>query len=138
MTPKSSRLYLMCMSLFWLVFGLITAFYPALMDLFQTSEGVAAKTIYSNHIWSHDGFDIIAFCILLYTLAGEVPSRRMIRGVAIAASMPAIAIFYSYFSTPYWNPLFLVAGAGCLAFVIWGLAISSRPEINRASRDHNA
>ena len=32
------------MAAYWLVFGLITTFYPALMDLFQTAEGVAAKS----------------------------------------------------------------------------------------------
>lgn len=125
MNPRRAQLYLRLMASYWLVFGLITAFYPRLMDLFQTAEGVGAKTAFSNHVWFHGGFDILAFCILLFALSRESPSPRMIRAVATAALLPTAAIGYSFFATSYWSPLFLVAFAGCLAFAGWGAALAS-------------
>ena len=123
---KATRIYLICLTLFWLVFGLITTFYPQLMDLFQTEEGVNAKTAFSNHVWRHDGLDIIAVCILLFSLSQQTVSRNMIRAAALATLMPAIAIAYSLIATPYWNPLFIGAGLACFAFVIWGFILANR------------
>jgi hypothetical protein len=125
---QASRLYFRCMAAYWLVFGLITTFYPALMDLFQTAEGVNAKTPFSNHVWFHGGLDIIALCIVLFALSREPVSRNVIRAVALAALMPTIAIGYSLVGTSYWNALFSVAGVGCLAFVIWGFMLTSKEE----------
>ena len=50
-----AKVYFIAMSAFWLVFGLITTFYPALMNLFQTQTGINSVTSYSDHIWRHDG-----------------------------------------------------------------------------------
>ena len=129
-TPiKATRLYLTCMTLYWLVFGLITTFYPQLMDLFQTKEGVQAKTSFSNHVWFHGGLDIIALCIVLFALSKQTISRSIIRAAALAALMPTLAIGYSLIATPYWNPLFIGAGLGCLAFVIWGFVLAGKNTI---------
>lgn len=126
-STKTTRLYLICLTVFWLVFGLITTFYPRLMDLFQTEEGVKAKTAFSNHIWRHDGLDIIAVCILLFSLSQQTTvSQNLIRAAALATLMPAIAIAYSLIATPYWNPLFIAAGLACVVFVIWGFVLASR------------
>ena len=125
---KASRLYLTCMGLFWIVFGFITTFYPKLMDMFQTEEGINAKTAFSNHVWSHDGLDIISLCIVLFALSRETVSRNLLRAVAIAALMPVIGITYGLISTPYWNNLFIGAALGCFAFVIWGFVLASRSE----------
>ena len=125
MNPRRAQLYLRLMALYWMVFGLITAFYPRLMDLFQSAEGVGAKTPFSNHVWFHGGLDILAFCILLFALAREAPSSRVVGAVGVAALMPTLAIGYSFLATPYWSPLFLIAGAGCLAFAVWGLALAA-------------
>src|SRR6478672_2904122 len=107
-TPKTTRIYLVCMTIFWLVFGLITTFYPRLMDLFQTEEGVNAKTTFSNHVWFHDGLDILAVCILLFSLLQQTTlSRKQVVAAALASLMPTIGITYSLITTPYWNPLFI-------------------------------
>jgi hypothetical protein len=125
MNPRRAQLYLRLMASYWMVFGLITAFFPNLMDLFQTSAGVGAKTPFSDHVWFHGGLDILAFCVLLFALARETPSAKLVGAVGVAALMPTLAIGYSLFATPYWNPLFAVAGAGCLAFAVWGLVLSA-------------
>jgi hypothetical protein len=118
---SSRKIYFIAMGAYWLVFGLITILYPKMMDMFQTENGIGAKTLFSNHVWLHGGFDIVTLCILLFALSGEVVSRRLLRATAIAALMPTIAIFYSLIATSYWNPLFIGAGLGCFAFVVWGL-----------------
>ena len=125
---NATRLYLTCMSLYWLVFGLITTFYPKLMDMFQLQEGINAKTEYSNHVWSHDGLDIIALSILLFVLSRERVSRNVLIAVALGALLPTMGIFNGIISTPYWSNLFIVPGLGCLAFVIWGFLLAGRSE----------
>jgi len=120
---KATRLYLTCMGLFWLVFGLITTFYPKLMDMFQTEEGINAMTAFSNHVWSHDGLDIISLCIILFALSRETVSRSIVRAAAFAALMPTIGITYSLLTTSYWNNLFIGAALGCFAFVILGFML---------------
>ena len=125
---KASRLYLICMGLFWIVFGLITTFYPKLMDMFQTEDGINAQTAYSNHVWSHDGLDIISLCIVLFALSRETVSKNVLRAVALAALMPTIGIANALIRTPYWNNLFIGAGLGCFAFVIWGFVLAGRSE----------
>ncbi len=105
-----SRTYFLSMGAYWLVFGLITTFYVPLMDLFQTAEGVAAKTAFSNHVWFHGGLDILALCVLLFALSTQAPSRTMLRAAAVAALGPTIAITWSLVATNWWNPLFAVAG----------------------------
>ena len=122
----STKNYLLAMAAYWIVFGLITTFYPALMDLFQTQAGVEAKTAFSNHVWMHGGLDIISLCILLFALSGETLNRKMLRAAALAALMPTLAITYSLLGTNYWNPLFIVAGIGCFAFVVWGFWLAAK------------
>ena len=127
MNPKHSKLYLRLMAVYWLVFGLITIFYPKLMDLFQTDAGINAKTPFSNHVWFHGGWDILALVVLLLALARESSvSSRMLRAAALAALMPTIAIGYSLIATPFWNPLFLGAGLGTLAFAVWGFVLAGK------------
>jgi Flp pilus assembly protein protease CpaA len=126
MQSKASQTYLTLMGFYWLVFGLITTFYPRLMDLFQSSEGVATQSAFSDHVWFHGGLDILALCVLLFTLARMPANRTILRAAAVAALMPTIAIAYSLLATPYWNPLFIVAGLGCFAFVVWGFLLAER------------
>jgi predicted acyltransferase len=116
------------MGIYWLGFGLITSFYPALMDLFQTDFGIESKTSFSDHVWFHGGLDILAFCVLLFALSSENLSKRMVQAVAIAALLPAFAIFYSVAATPFWTLLFVGSGVGCLAFSIWGFSLARKME----------
>src|SRR5438045_6161008 len=114
--PNATKIYFIAMAAFWLIFGLITAFYPALMNLFQTETGVSAVTTYSDHIWRHDGFDIIAISVLLFALSHETVSRNILRAATVVALLATIAIISSLLTTPYWNTLFLVPGMSCFAF----------------------
>jgi hypothetical protein len=124
-TP-ATKLYFTCMSLYWLIFGLITTFYPKLMDLFQTDTGINAKTAFSDHVWRHDGLDILGLSVLLFVLSRETVSRNLLRATAAVALIATIAIISSLITTPYWNPLFIGAGFGCFAFVIWGLILARK------------
>ena len=127
-TTNSNRtkVYFIAMGAYWLVFGLITIFYPKMMDMFQTENGVDAKTIFSDHVWLHGGFDIVALCVILFALSRQPVNRSILRATAIAALMPTIAITYSLVNTSFWNPLFIVAGLGCFAFVIWGFVLAGK------------
>ena len=120
------RTYFLSMGAYWLVFGLITTFYVSIMNLFQSAEGVAAKTAFSNHVWFHGGLDILALCVVLFALSTLPPSRTMLRAGAVAALGPTIAITWSLVATSWWNPLFAVAGIGCFAFAVWGFLLSNR------------
>ena len=126
MNDKSVNIYLKAMAAYWLVFGLITIFVPSVMNLFQSAEAIAAKTSFSDHVWMHGGFDILSVSVLAFALSQASISRLMLRAVGVAALMPAIAIGYSLVFTPYWNPLFVVAGIGCLAFAVGGFVFASR------------
>jgi len=123
---NKTRIYFTSMGAYWLVFGLITIFYPNMMDMFQSETGVGAKTSFSDHVWLHGGFDIVALCVMLFALSREAVSRNILRATAIAALMPTIAITYSLLTTPFWNPLFIGAGLGCFAFVVWGFVLASK------------
>jgi len=124
-TP-ATKVYFTCMALYWLIFGLITAFYPKLMDLFQTDVGINAKTAYSDHVWRHDGFDILGLSVLLFVLSRETVSRNMLRATATVALLTTIAIISSLITTSYWNALFIGAGLGCFIFVAWGLLLARK------------
>ena len=124
--PNPTRVYFIAMALFWLVFGLITTFYPALMNMFQTETGIGAVTIYSDHIWRHDGFDIIAISVLLFALSGETVSRNILRAATVVALLVTIAIISSLLTTPYWNMLFLVPGVSCFAFAVWRFMLAAK------------
>ena len=124
--PNPTKIYFIAMATFWLVFGLITTFYPALMNMFQTETGISAVTTYSDHIWRHDGFDIIAISVLLFALSRETVSRNILIAAASVAMLATIAIISSILSTPYWNMLFLVPGLSCFAFVVWGFMLAAK------------
>ena len=124
--PNPTKVYFIAMASFWLVFGLITTFYPALMNMFQTETGISAVTTYSDHIWRHDGFDIIAISVLLFALSRETVSRNLVRAAAVVALMVVIGISVSLFTTPYWNMLFLVPGLCCVGFAVWGFRLSAK------------
>jgi hypothetical protein len=96
------------------------------MNLFQTETGINSVTSYSNHIWRHDGFDIIAISVLLFALSRESASQNILRATAVAALLVTIAIMSSLLATSYWNKLFLVPGLSCLAFAVWGFALASK------------
>ena len=125
--PNPTRVYLTAMAAFWLIFGLIATFYPALMNLFQTEAGTSAITPYSNHIWLHDGIDILSISVLLFALSRETVSRNMLRAAATVGVLVTVAIVTSLFSTPYWNMLFLVPAVSCFAFAVWGFMLAAKP-----------
>ena len=125
--PNPTRVYLTAMAAFWLIFGLIATFYPALMNLFQTEAGTIAITPYSNHIWLHDGIDILSISVLLFALSRETVSRNMLRAAATVGVLVTVAIVTSLFSTPYWNMLFLVPAVSCFAFAVWGFMLAAKP-----------
>ena len=124
--PSPAKVYFIAMAAFWLVFGLITTFYPALMNMFQTETGISAVTAYSDHIWRHDGLDIIAISVLLFALSREAASRNMLRAASIVALLVTFAIISSLLTTPYWNMLFLVPGVSCFAFAVWGFMLAAK------------
>ena len=119
-------MYFKAMGAFWLIFGLITTFYPTLMNLFQTEAGINSITNYSDHIWQHDGLDIISVSVLLFALSRETVSRNMLKAAAIVALIVTIAIGSSLLTTPYWNMLFLIPGISCLAFTVWGFMLATK------------
>jgi len=119
-----TKVYFIAMGAFWFVFGIITTFCPVLLNMFQTETGINAVTTYSDHIWRHDGFDIIAISVLLFALSRETVSRNILRAATVVALLDTIAIISSLLTTPYWNMLFLVPGVSCFAFAVWGFMLS--------------
>jgi hypothetical protein len=124
--PNPTKVYFIAMGAFWFVFGIITTFYPVLMNMFQTDTGISAVTTYSDHVWRHDGFDILAISVLLFALSREGVSRNILGAATIVALLVTIAIISSLLTTPYWNMLFLVPGVSCLAFAIWGFMLAAK------------
>jgi hypothetical protein len=124
--PNQTKVYFIAMGAFWLVFGIITTFYPVLMNMFQTDTGISAVTTYSDHVWRHDGFDILAISVMLFALSREAVSRNILGAATIVALLVTIAIISSLLTTPYWNMLFLVPGMSCLAFAIWGFMLVAK------------
>jgi hypothetical protein len=124
--PNPTKVYFIAMGAFWFVFGIITTFYPVLMNMFQTDTGISAVTTYSDHVWRHDGFDILAISVLLFALSREAVSRNILGAATIVALLVTIAIISSLLTTPYWNMLFLVPGMSCLAFAIWGFMLAAK------------
>jgi hypothetical protein len=126
MNERWARIYLQAMAAYWLIFGLITIFLPGLMGLFQSPAGVAARTDFSDHVWTHDGLDILAVAVLVFVSSRVPLNRQMLGAAGVAALLPAVGIANSLISTPYWNPLFIVPFVGCFAFAILGLALAIR------------
>lgn len=129
---SAHRTYLSSMALFWLGFGLATAFYPRMMQLFMTSEGIAASTAFSDNVWLHDGLDIISVCLLLFALSRLPATPTSLRLAAVVGLLPAVGIANGVLMTPYWSPLFVVPGLGCSAFAIWGFALARRASMPMA------
>ena len=123
---NTSKIYFIAMALFWLAFGMITLFYPALMNMFQTEAGISAVTAYSDHVWKHDGFDILSISVLFFALSRAHASRIMLRAGAAVALLVTIAITSSLLTTPYWNKLFIVPGVCCILFAIWGFRLAGK------------
>src|SRR5579872_1117512 len=103
-----NRIYLRLLAVFYLVFGLITTFYPRLMHLFMTQRGIDASTSFSTNVWMHDGLDIISVAVLLFAISTLAPSQLVLGAAAVVAVMPVIAILYSLAATSFWSLLFLV------------------------------
>src|SRR5947209_254579 len=114
-----NRIYFRVLAVFYLVFGLITTFYPRLMHLFMTQRGIDASTSFSTNVWLHDGLDIISVAILLFAISTLTPSRLVLSAAAVVALMPVLAILYSLTATSFWSLLFLVPAIAALAFAVW-------------------
>ena len=121
---SSYRMFFTAMAIYWLGFGLGTTFYPPMLQLFMTPDGVAAGTAFSDHVWLHDGLDILSVALLVFVLGTRTVTRTTLRAAAVVAVLPPSAMIYGLLTTPYWSPLFLIPGAGCLAFAVWGFLLS--------------
>lgn len=122
----NTKKYFIAFAIYWGLFGIVTTFYPTLMNLFLSDNGIKASTEFSNHVWMHGGLDILALVIVLLALSRENLSKNTIIAIAFAALLPTIAIFYSLLFTPYWSALFIGSGLGTLLFFVWGLIIGMK------------
>lgn len=120
------RRFLTAMAIFWLFFGLGTTFYPRMMQLFMTPEGIAASTAFSDQVWLHEGLDILSVCLLLLALSKLPATKTTMRLAATVGLMPAIAVIYTLLMTPFWKPFFLVPGLSCFAFAAYGFILAGR------------
>jgi hypothetical protein len=121
-----SRIYFRAMAIYWLGFGLVTTFYPRLMQLFMTQRGVESSTAFSDQVWLHGGLDILSVSLLLFACSAMPAATTTLRTAATVALLPTAAIAYTLAATPFWSPLFLVPAAGTLAFAVWGFALAHR------------
>ena len=119
-----SRQFFIAMAAFWLVFGLGTTFYPRMMQLFMTPEGVAASTAFSDQVWLHGGLDILSVSVLLFALSTVPATAQTLRLAAIVALFPTAAIVYTLVATPFWAPFFLVPAVCCLGFAVYGFRLA--------------
>ena len=120
-----SRQYFIAMAVFWLIFGLGTTFYPRMMQLFMTPEGIGASTAFSDQVWLHGGLDILSVSVLLFALSTVPPTSQTLRLAAIVALLPTAAIVYTLVATPFWTTFFLVPAVCCLGFAIYGFRLAS-------------
>jgi hypothetical protein len=123
---SSPRRFFLAMAAFWMVFGLGTAFYPRMMQMFMTPEGIAASTAFSDTVWLHDGLDILSVCLLLFALSTVPATKNTLRMAAIVGLFPPAAIVYSLAATSFMTPLILIPGLGCFAFAVWGFMLAGR------------
>jgi hypothetical protein len=122
----SHRRFFIAMATFWLLFGLGTTFYPRMMQLFMTADGIAASTAFSDQVWLHEGLDILSVCLLLVALSTLPTTKTTLRLAATVGLMPTAAIVFSLVATPFWTPLFIVPGLACFAFAVYGFWLASR------------
>ena len=123
---SSHRKFYVSMAIFWLLFGLGTTLYPRMMQMFMTPEGVGAATPFSDQLWLHEGMDILSVCLLLFALSKVSATKTTLQLAAIVGVLPTAAIVYTWLATPFWKPLFLVAGAACFSFAIYGFWLARR------------
>ena len=123
--------YFRAMAFFYLAFGLITTFYPRLMQLFMTREGKDASTSFSDQVWLHGGLDIISISILLLVLSTLPATKVTLGATAVVALMPTVAIVYTLLATSFWSPLFLMPAAAAFAFAVWGFALARSAQPGR-------
>jgi len=119
-----SRQFLLAMATFWLIFGLGTTFYPRIMQLFMTTEGISATTPFSDQVWLHGGLDILSVSVLLLALSTVPPTKAVLQAAATVALLPTAAIVYTLVATPFWAPLFLVPAVCCLGFALYGFRLA--------------
>jgi len=124
--PSSYRRFFVSMSIFWLLFGLGTTFYPQMMQMFMTPEGIAASTPFSDQVWLHEGLDILSVSILLFALSMVPATKTTLSLAGLVGLMPTLAVVYTLLTTPFWQPIFLVPGLGCFAFAVWGFALAGK------------
>ena len=117
---SSHRRYFTAMAIYWLGFGLGTTFYPRMMQLFMTPEGITASTAFSDQVWLHGGLDILSVCLLLLALSTVPSTKTTLRLAATVGLMPTAASVYTLVATPFWTPLFLIPALGCFAFAVYG------------------
>jgi hypothetical protein len=123
---STHRRFFVSMGAFWLLFGLGTTFYPRMMDMFMSPEGVAASTPFSDNVWLHDGLDILSVSILLFALSAVPATKATLRAAAIVGLLPTAAVIYSLATTTYMTPLILGPAAGCFAFSVWGFLLAQK------------
>jgi hypothetical protein len=133
MRAETAPLYFRAMALFYVVFGLITTFYPPLMKLFMTEEGRTATSTFSDQVWLHGGLDILSVALLLFVLAQLPATGLTLRAAAVVALMPTAAILYTFLATPFWSALFLVPGAAALGFSAYGFLLARSLDKARAA-----
>jgi peptidoglycan/LPS O-acetylase OafA/YrhL len=109
-----------------LCFGLGTTFYPRMMQMFMTPEGIAASTSFSDQVWLHGGLDILSVCLLLVALSTVPATKTTVRLAAAVGLLPVAAMVYTLVATPFWSPLFLVPAVGCLGFAVYGFMLAGR------------
>jgi hypothetical protein len=127
------QLYLRALAVFWLAFGLITTFYPRVMELFMTDRGQDAGTAFSRNVWLHDGLDILAVSLLLLVMSTMAITRKALLAAATVALAPVAAILYSLVATDFWSPLFLLPAAAAAAFAVYGFLLASRQRAEAAT-----
>ena len=123
------QVYLQALAIFWLVFGLITTFYPRVMELFMTDRGRDAGSSFSRNLWLHDGLDILCVALLLLVLSTMPATRKILLAAATVSLAPVVAISYSLVATDFWSASFLIPAAAAAGFAVYGflLARTSRP-----------
>jgi len=126
MLDAAYRKFFIAMAIYWLGFGLGTTFYPRMMQMFMTPEGIAASTPFSDQVWLHGGLDILSVCVLLLALSTVPATRTTLRAAGVVGLLPVLAMLYTLAATPYWAPLFLVPAAGCFAFGAYGFLLAAR------------
>ena len=90
----------------------------------MTQRGKDASTAFSDHVWHHDGLDILAVAILLFTFSLLAASVTTLRAAAAVSLLPAAAIIYSLLATSYWSPLFLVPAVATVVLAAWGFVLA--------------